>query len=67
MHTVHFLLKRFFETDECIMIIVAGNGHDDSSSNPGRKSLYFYISLMPFGRLGFNPRSSHTKDFKNGT
>ena len=29
-------------------------------------NIYIYIRQWP-GRPGFNPRSSHTKDFKNGT
>ena len=37
--------------------------------------IYIYIYIGPvvlgvrqwLGRPGFNPRSSHTKDFKNGT
>ena len=34
-----------------VMVIVAGNGHDDTSSNPGRDWLHFHIALIPLGKV----------------
>ena len=31
------------------MVIVVGNGHCDTSSNPGR-NIAFHIALMPLGK-----------------
>ena len=49
------------------------NNHQDLKPNNITKNLYIYIYIYKKGvrqwpgRPGFNPRSSHTKDFKNGT
>ena len=37
-----------------VMVIVIGNGHGDTSSNPGREWLHFHIALIPLGK-GMNP------------
>ena len=33
------------------MVIVVGNGHGDTSSNPGRDWLHFHIALIPLGKV----------------
>ena len=33
------------------MVIVVGNGHGDTSSNPGRDFFAFHIALIPFGKV----------------
>ena len=33
------------------MVIVVGNGHGDSSSNPGQEWLHFHIALIPLGKV----------------
>ena len=37
-----------------VMVIVVGNGHGDTSSNPGRDPLYFTNSTITLGK-GMNP------------
>ena len=34
-----------------VMVIVVGNGHGDTSSNPGGDRLHFHISLIPLGKI----------------
>ena len=34
-----------------VMVIVVGNGHGDTSSNPGRDWLHFHIVLIPLGKV----------------
>ena len=34
-----------------VMVIVAGYGNGDTSSNPGRDWLHFHIALIPFGKV----------------
>ena len=34
-----------------VMVIVVGNGHGDSSSNPGWEWLHFHIALIPLGKV----------------
>ena len=34
-----------------VMVIVVGNGHSDSSSNPGRGLIAFPIALIPLGKV----------------
>ena len=34
-----------------VMVIVVGNGHGDTSSNPGRDNITFHIALIPLGKL----------------
>ena len=34
-----------------VIVIVVGNDHGDSSSNPGRDSLHFHIALIPLGKV----------------
>ena len=38
------------EGARCVMVIVVGNGHGDTSSNPGRGWLNF-IALIPLGKV----------------
>ena len=33
-----------------VMVIVVGNGHDDTSSNPGR-DIAFHLGLIPLGKV----------------
>ena len=33
-----------------VMVIVVGNGHDDTSSNPGW-DIAFHIALIPLGKV----------------
>ena len=33
------------------MVIVVGNEHGDTSSNPGRDGLHFHIALIPLGKV----------------
>ena len=33
-----------------VMVIVVGNGHGDTSSNPGRDWLHFTWALIPLGK-----------------
>ena len=33
------------------MVIAIGNGHADTSSNPGRDSIAFHIALIPLGKV----------------
>ena len=33
-----------------VMVIVVGNGHSDTSSNPGR-DIAFHITLIPLGKV----------------
>ena len=33
-----------------VMVIVVGNGHGDTSSNPGR-DIAFHIALIPLGKV----------------
>ena len=33
------------------MVIVTGNRHGDTSSNPGLDWLHFHIALIPFGKV----------------
>ena len=33
------------------MVIVVGNGHGDTSSNPGRDKIAFHIALIPLGKV----------------
>ena len=34
-----------------VMVIVVGNGHGDTSSNPARDWLHFHMALIPFGKV----------------
>ena len=34
-----------------IMVIVVGNGHGDTSSNPEQEWLHFHIALIPLGKV----------------
>ena len=34
-----------------VMVIVVGNWHGDTSSNPGRDWLHFHIALIPLGKV----------------
>ena len=34
-----------------VIVIVVGNGHDHTSSNPGRGLLAFHIALIPLGNV----------------
>ena len=34
-----------------VMVIVAGNVHGDTCSNPGRDWLHFIIALIPLGKV----------------
>ena len=34
-----------------VMVIVIGNGHSDTSSNPRRDWLHFHIALIPLGKV----------------
>ena len=42
-----------------VMVIVAGNGHDDTSSNPGQDWLYFHIALILLGKIWIQLFSPH--------
>ena len=33
-----------------VIVIVVGNEHGDTSSNPRRNSLHFHIALIPLGK-----------------
>ena len=37
--------------DHDVMVIVVGNGHGDTSSNPGRDWLRFHIALILLGKV----------------
>ena len=34
-----------------VMVIVVGNGHSNTSSNPGRDPIPFHIALIPLGKV----------------
>ena len=34
-----------------VMVIVVGNGHSDTSSNPGQGLIAFHIALIPLGKV----------------
>ena len=34
-----------------VMVIIIGNGHGDTSSNPGLDWLHFHIALIPLGKV----------------
>ena len=34
-----------------VIVIVVGNEHGDTSSNPGRDLLHFHIALIPLGKV----------------
>ena len=34
-----------------VMVIVAGSGHGDTSSNLGRDCIAFHIALIPLGKV----------------
>ena len=51
VQTLYFNLYFFFGGARGVMAIVVGNGHGDTSSNPGRDSLHFHIALIPLGKV----------------
>ena len=34
-----------------VMVIVVGNGHGDTSSNPGQGLIAFHVALIPLGKV----------------
>ena len=34
-----------------VVVIVVGNGHGDTSSNPGSRLIAFHIALIPLGKV----------------
>ena len=45
------MVKKLFGVARGVVVIVVGNGHGDTSSNPGRDLLHFHIALIPLGKV----------------
>ena len=41
----------FFGGAHGLMVIVVGNGHDDTSSNTWMRLIAFHIALIPLGKV----------------
>ena len=47
-------LKKQFLGDNCrVIVTMVGNRHEYLSSNPGRSTSHFYITLIPWERYAF--------------